>query len=241
MRTVWDCSACAFPSNTGDNCDICETPRTVQPQQPVAPKRCMGLAWMEPASDEETEPVAVAPGPASEEAIDPEAVATAVGSDKQLDSKRDRRTASDNRTAIVVSDEGSSSEPESLYLSERKRRPMKRKRKSGQAAINPTPRASVIVLDDDDVLPAASNGHFSVPPVVPSAAAGGQFVCGICMCEETEGVVLNSCEHQYCLECMATYVASKVRDAACGTTQMICPSVDPEKCGSALTAAEVCC
>ena len=130
----------------------------------------------------------------------------------------------DNRNVVVVIDE------DELLYSELSGRPVKRKRKhrmrSTGNANSPGMSAPVIILDDDEDEPATSDTQTKTPAVEPSsskaAAAVVQFVCGICMCEDTEGVLLKRCNHQYCLECMAIYVSQKVREGAC-------PSVDPQK------------
>ena len=65
--------------------------------------------------------------------------------------------------------------------------------------------------------------------------------CAICFCEytSTDGIVLQGCNHTFCLECISIYIRGKAKDGEVTPTHMKCPSIDPEVCGKPITQSDV--
>ena len=65
--------------------------------------------------------------------------------------------------------------------------------------------------------------------------------CAICFCQytSTDGIVLQGCNHAFCLECISIYIRGKAKDGEVTPSHMKCPSIDPEVCSKPITQSDV--
>ena len=65
--------------------------------------------------------------------------------------------------------------------------------------------------------------------------------CAICFCEytSTDGIVLQGCNHSFCIECISIYIRGKAKDGEVTPSHMKCPSIDPDVCGKPITQSDV--
>ena len=65
--------------------------------------------------------------------------------------------------------------------------------------------------------------------------------CAICFCEytSTDGIVLQGCNHSFCIECISIYIRGKAKDGEVTPSHMKCPSIDPEVCGKPIAQSDV--
>ncbi len=67
------------------------------------------------------------------------------------------------------------------------------------------------------------------------------ITCPICFCETEPGeaCVLASCAHAFCIECLKTFVSGKVETGEVLPSQLVCPCVEPQRCGVPLLPQDV--
>ena len=139
--------------------------------------------------------------------------------------------------------------------------PRRRKRHRSSAASGGAPPSNVIALSDDDepAPPAAAVAASSSSSSAAAAAAGSsssssgpglgeyarpskEITCPICFCETPphEAVKLSgSCGHDFCVECLTTFVREKVKVGEVLGENLSCPCVEPTRCAVALTPQDV--
>jgi hypothetical protein len=67
------------------------------------------------------------------------------------------------------------------------------------------------------------------------------ITCPICFCdyEPAESVRLSACGHDFCVDCIMTLVQSKVKSGEVLPGQIVCPCIEPVKCGIALAVGDI--
>jgi hypothetical protein len=67
------------------------------------------------------------------------------------------------------------------------------------------------------------------------------ITCPICMCdaEPAEACALSACRHEFCVECLETYVRGKVQQGEVLADQLVCPVVEPARCKVTLVPQDV--
>jgi len=112
----------------------------------------------------------------------------------------------------------------------------RRRRTSGSASANSS-NAPVVDLTDDTEEPAFASATELQEWARPAAA----ITCPICFCdsEPVEAASLSACGHAFCVDCISTYTRGKVEAGEVLPGRIVCPCVEPTKCGRALTLLDI--
>ena len=64
------------------------------------------------------------------------------------------------------------------------------------------------------------------------SSGSGQFYCQICMCNEERslGYQVNTCQHEFCKDCLSQYLTVKINDAQ--IANFVCPFIDDKVMGA---------
>jgi hypothetical protein len=130
------------------------------------------------------------------------------------------------RRAEVISLVDSDEVEDELTASRRRTRQRREERRAGSSSTAPAEAGSSF--------PTSSSGdHWTRPR--------SAITCPICFCEEepASACKLASCGHAFCVECLSTYVKGKVEQGEVMSEQLVCPCVEPSRCGVPLVPQDV--
>jgi len=93
------------------------------------------------------------------------------------------------------------------------------------------------VNNDDE--PQSRRRRSNVPDGAEWEHPAAAITCPVCFCdaEPAEAATLAACGHTFCVDCISTYTRGRVE--AGEVLGIVCPSVEPAKCGRALTVPDI--